>query len=102
MRGRPPLIRASDGARWAVPLLHQALVIDPDAAARLLVLVDDNVLGNLGRELTAAGEYDRARIAGAAMRLFFETKADVLADLALTQAEAARKQEASSRRGAAG
>ena len=94
VRGRPPLIRTSDGARWAVPLLHQALVINPDAAARLLVLVDDNVLGDLGRELTAAGEYGRARIAGAAMRLFFETKADVLADLALTQAEAARKQEA--------
>jgi hypothetical protein len=94
VRGRPPLIRTSDGARWAVPLLHQALVIDPDAAARLLGLVDDNILGDLGRELTAAGEYARARIAGAAMRLFFETKADVLADLALAQAEAARKQEA--------
>lgn len=96
VRGRPPLIRTSDGARWAVPLLRQALVIDPDAAARLLGLVDDNVLGDLARELTAAGEYARARIAGAAMRLFFETKADVLADLALAQAEGARKQGAAS------
>ena len=92
VRGRPALIRTSDGARWAVPLLSQALVIEPDAATVLLSLVDDNVLGDLARELTAAGEYARARIAGAAMRLFFETKADVLADLALAQAEAARKQ----------
>lgn len=97
VRGRPSLIRTSDGARWAVPLLRQALVIDPDAAAHLLALVDDNVLGDLARELTAAGEYARARIAGAAMRLFFETKADILADLALAQAEAALKQRATSR-----
>ena len=96
VRGRPALIRTSDGARWAVPLLREAFVIDPDAAAHLLGLVDDNILGDLARELTAAGEYDRARIAGAAMRLFFETKADVLADLALAQAEAAVKQRAAS------
>lgn len=98
VRGRPPLIRTSDGARWAVPLLRQAVVIDPDAAAYLFGLVDDHVLGDLARELTAAGEYVRARIAGAAMRLFFETKADVLADLALAHAEAALKHGAASRR----
>jgi hypothetical protein len=92
VRGRPPLIRTGDGDRWAVPLLRQALVIDPGAAVLLLGLVDDNVLGDLARELTAAGDYARARTAGAAMRLFFETKADVLADLALAQAEAALKQ----------
>src|SRR5579872_2913427 len=92
VRGRPPLIRAGDGDRWAVPLLRQALVIDPGAAVLLLGLVDDNVLGDLARELTAAGEYAGARTAATAMRLFFETKADVLADLALAQAEAALKQ----------
>ena len=96
VRGRPSLIRTSDGARWAVPLLRQALVIERDAAAHLLGLVDDNVLGDLARELTAAGEYAHARTAGAAMRLFFETKADILADLALAQAEAALKQRAAS------
>ena len=96
VRGRPALIRTSDGARWAVPLLREAFVIDPNAAAHLLGLVDDNILGDLARELTAAGEYDRARITGSAMRLFFETKADILADLALAQAEAAVKQRAAS------
>lgn len=90
--GRPPLIRTGPGDRWAVPLLRQAFVIDPDAAANLLRLVDDNVLGDLARELTAAGEYAHARTAGTAIRLFFQTKADVLADLALAQAEAALKQ----------
>ena len=101
VRGRPPVIRFSDGDRWAVPLLREALVIDPGAAARLFDLVDDNVLGDLARDLTAAGEYARAHIAGAAMRLFFETKADILADLALAQAEAARMQAAATRQGTA-
>lgn len=89
VRGSPPLIRTSDGDRWAVPPLRQALDIDPDAATHLLGLVDDNVLCDLTRELTAAGDYARARTAGARMRLFHETKADVLADLALAQAGAA-------------
>jgi hypothetical protein len=108
VRGRPPLISTSDGDRWAVPLLREALVIDPDAAVHLLGrpdgygLVDDNVLGDLARELTAAGEYTHARMAGGAMRLFFETKADVLADLALAQAEAALKQGAAGRQEAMG
>ena len=64
----------------------------PDACAKLLGLVDDNVPGDLSRELTAVGEYARAPVAGAAMRLFFETKTDILADLALAQAGAALKQ----------
>lgn len=97
-RGHPPLIHTSGDARWAVPLLRVALVIDPGAAARLLSIVDDNVLGDLARELTAAGEYGHARIAGTAMRLFHDTKADVLADLALAQAEAALRQRVASRR----
>jgi hypothetical protein len=103
-RGRPPLIHASDDARWAVPLLRAAFVIDPGITARLLSIriVDDNVLGDLARELTAAGEYSRARIAGAAMGLFHETKADVLADLALAQAEAALRQGTATRRDTAG
>ena len=66
----------------------------PDACAKLLGLVDDNVLGDLSRELTAVGEYARAPVAGAAMRLFFETKTDILADPALAQAGAALKQGA--------
>ena len=97
-RGHPPLIHTGADARWAVPLLRAALVIDPDTAARLLSIVDDNVLGDLARELTAAGEYGHARIAGTAMRLFHDTKADVLADLALAQAEAALRQRVATQR----
>lgn len=88
VRTQQPLLDILHGDHWMVPLLRRAFAIDALRAAELLRLVDDNTLIDLANSLTEAGEFDHARTAALAIRLFTGSKVKKLAEIAIRQAEA--------------